>query len=521
MRRMIITATLALLLGAVLASGATGQGEGDDGPYLIRAYFDNAGFLVNDEEVRIAGATVGTVQGVDVTRPGEPVHEDGGDEPGKAVAVLEVTDPGFQDFRTDASCIIRPQSLLGEKFVECKPTQPRSSLSEPPPPLEVIPEGEIGAGQRFLPLENNGKAVDLDLLNNITREPEVDRFRLILNDLGAGLAARGATLNQVLERANPALQQTDKVLAILADQNQQLAQLATDSESVLAPLARERDSIAGFIENATVAGEASAERREDIEHGFVEFPPALAELESTMVELRRFAAAAQPVAADLRVAAPSLAGATEALGPFSSAGTRALTTLGEAAEESESDLIASDPLINDLRKLGEANTAAARNLNGLLNTLRRTGGLDFFYEAIVNLGSAINGFDDFGHFVRSSIQINNCLDITVSPVTGCSAKWTGLNSAATAAAAAAAQPDSPEDIVPSPLADLLGEADTASSDEGGAKEDGRRKKRRQRGGEERDPAPEGAGGAAPEGDGSGVDTRGAEDLFDYLTEDGQ
>ena len=31
-------------------------------------------------------------------------------------------------------------------------------------------------------------APQLDLLNNITRESEADRFRLILNDLGAGLA---------------------------------------------------------------------------------------------------------------------------------------------------------------------------------------------------------------------------------------------------------------------------------------------------------------------------------------------
>ena len=54
------------------------------------------------------------------------------------------------------------------------------------------------------------------------REPYPDRFRLILNDLGASLAARGDDLDAVIERANPALKRTDEVLAILRKQNQGL-----------------------------------------------------------------------------------------------------------------------------------------------------------------------------------------------------------------------------------------------------------------------------------------------------------
>ncbi len=63
-------------------------------------------------------------------------------------------------------------------------------------------------------------------------------FALIINELGTGLAARGSDLNAVIHRANPALGDTDKVFKILAEQNRQLAQLATDSDRVLAPLAR-------------------------------------------------------------------------------------------------------------------------------------------------------------------------------------------------------------------------------------------------------------------------------------------
>ena len=180
----------------------------------------------------------------------EAATEDGAPSPGKAVVVMRIDDPAFQDFREDASCIIRPQSLLGERFVDCQVTQPRAPGSEPPPPLQVVEEGEIGEGQYLLPLEQSGKAVDLDLVNNIMRRPYRERNSIILNELGAGLAARGDELAEIIERANPALRETDKILAILAEQDKTLARLAQDSNQVLAPLARQRASVGGFIDSS-------------------------------------------------------------------------------------------------------------------------------------------------------------------------------------------------------------------------------------------------------------------------------
>ena len=87
----------------------------DEEPYQVRAIFDNAGFIIPGEDVKIAGVKVGKVESLDVT------------EDFKAVIVLEITEPGYQDFRRDASCIVRPQNLIGERFVECKPTQARSA----------------------------------------------------------------------------------------------------------------------------------------------------------------------------------------------------------------------------------------------------------------------------------------------------------------------------------------------------------------------------------------------------------
>ena len=80
--------------------------------------------------------------------------------------------------------------------------------------------------------------MDSDIVQDIYQQPIAQRFSLILNELGTGLAARGSDLNAIIHRANPALGNTDQVLKILARQNRQLAQLATDSDTVLAPLAK-------------------------------------------------------------------------------------------------------------------------------------------------------------------------------------------------------------------------------------------------------------------------------------------
>ncbi|TMK72297.1 MAG: MCE family protein [Actinobacteria bacterium] len=157
MRRVIATA--ALLATITLVFVAQGSG-GSGGSYEIRGIFDNGAFLVTGEDVRIAGAKVGSVASVDVTMPGEWANRDESPDPGKAVVVMDITDAGFQDFRQDASCIIRPASLLGEKYVDCTPTQPRAPGTKAPPPLETIPSDQPGAGQHFLPIESNGKEVD-------------------------------------------------------------------------------------------------------------------------------------------------------------------------------------------------------------------------------------------------------------------------------------------------------------------------------------------------------------------------
>src|SRR3954466_10723961 len=255
MRRVATLLLVAVGLPALLVFG-TGAGKDASG-YEVRAVFDNAAYIVKGEDVKVAGAVVGSVKSLDVT------------DDKRAVIVLTITKPGFTPFHDGASCSIHPQSLIGEKFVECKPGPDKA------PELPEIKRGD-GEGQHLL--RNTSSPVDIDLVNDTLRLPYRQRLALIINEFGTGLAGRGAELNQAIHRANPALRETDRVLAVLADQNKVLANLATESDRALGPIAERRKRVSGFINNADKTAQATAERSVDIQRGLERLPSYLREL---------------------------------------------------------------------------------------------------------------------------------------------------------------------------------------------------------------------------------------------------
>jgi phospholipid/cholesterol/gamma-HCH transport system substrate-binding protein len=429
LRKWLIPAALlaAVILALVLILGG-GGGEG----YVVRAIFENGDFMVHGEQVRIAGANVGTIESVDVTQPGEIDSYEGGRPqavPGKAVLVMKIANPGFQDFRRDASCLIRPQSLIGEKFVDCQPTLPRAPGSPPPPPLRTIPSGQPGAGQHLLPLENNSTSVDSDLINNIQQLPYAQRFRLILNELGAGLAARGKDIETVVKRANPVLRDADRLLGTLSAQRDRLARLASDSETILRPLARERAHFAGFFTNAGATAQASAERGAELEASLQKFPRFLREFRLTLRSLQGFSNQAAPVFTELGKAAPALTTATRELTPFAAASTVSLKSLGAAGETAGPPLREADPVVRKARDLAQGGVSPTSKLAKTLVSVKKSKGFDGLVELIYNSTGAISEFDNYGHFVRSFVVIGNCTNYVLDPTSGCSANFSGPNHA--------------------------------------------------------------------------------------------
>jgi virulence factor Mce-like protein len=389
MRRIAAILLLVVGLPALVAFGL-GAEKRAGGGYEVRAIFDNASFLTPGEDVKVSGVKVGKVKSLDVT------------DDKKAAIVLDIVNAGFTPFHGDSHCSIRPQSLIGERYVEC------TSGSDAQPELGQIPDGQDGAGQHLLANAHTSSPVDIDLVGNIGRLPYRQRLAIIINEFGAGLAGNGKNLNAAIHRANPALQQTDRVLAILAKQNRTLASLAADSDAVLTPLAAKRKRVSHFVVAANETARATAERSADIERTFQKLPAFLNELRPTLVDLEAVSRQSTPVLRDLDTAAPDLNRFTRALGPFSKAGTPALESLGDAADVGRPALVNSLPLVRDLANFAKNANPVSKNLVELTDSLDKTGAVERVMDYLFFQMTAVNGFDGVSHYLRAGLLTNLC-----------------------------------------------------------------------------------------------------------------
>lgn len=406
--RRILGAFAVACVAVALVVVATGSG-GSSG-YQVRAIFNNAAFVIPGMDVKIAGVKVGQIESLDLTANN------------KAAVVLNIENKSYWDFRTDAFCRIRPQSLIGEKFVDCQPTAPRVDGEVQAPLLPVIQRGP-GKGQRLLPATRTATSVDLDLVNNISRLPYRERLTIILNEFGVTLAGNGETLNSALKKTDPTLKAFDDVLAILARQNRTLASLAVNGDTVLQPLARNARNLKGFINSAGYTAQATAEESADFRENWRLLPGMLRELQPTMVKLGDFASAFAPVAADLNRAGNDISTFTVGAPAFNEAGIPALQSLGDTADVGGPALVKSLPLAEGLKELGANAKPASTDLASLLSSTDKQGGWQNLTRFIYNSVGLTNGFDEYGHYARARLVTTTCQSFFPANDINCNAKF--------------------------------------------------------------------------------------------------
>ena len=334
-------AVLAVCAGAFVLAGASDESGGGT---TYRIVFDNAFGLTKGGDFRVGGVNAGQTTGFDVEKKQ-------GESP-KAVVTAEVTKPGFGDFREDATCDIRPQSLIGEYYVDCQPGKSEKPLSG-----------------NTVQVDQTTSTIPTDIVNNIMRRPYRERFRLIIAELGTGLAGRPDDLQEVLRRAHPGLRETSKVLRILGDQNEVIKNFITDSDTVVEELERNKRNVVRWVKEAGDAAEISATRRNELRANLRRFPEFLDELRPTMARLGELADEQTPLMADLQRAAPDLDTFFTRLGPFAEASRPAVRSLGETGEVGIRAFRQGRQEVAELRKLAVGAPALAKPLRQFLQTI--------------------------------------------------------------------------------------------------------------------------------------------------------
>lgn len=373
MRR--VAAALAVLAACGgLTLALAGAGGGSDA-YRVDAIFGNASFLIPGQDVRVAGANVGTVVDVTVT----PDH--------RARVHMEV-DPRFAPFRSDADCFIAPQSLIGERFVQCAPGTPRGRLLE-------ARDGHAPT----VPIERTHSPVDPDLVVNTLRMPLRDRLTLIVNELGTGLAGNGEALNAAIRRATPAVQATRRVLSIVDRDRAVLGRLIERSDVVLRELAARRGRVASFIEEAERVATTAGRRAPALEEGVRRLPETLLETRSSLGALRTLADRSRPLLGALRIAGGPLDRLTAEAGPFARAARPALRRLALMARPGRATLREGRDEVAGLRRFARLTVPAGAMLARLAENLRETGTVEGLLTFQANTALALARFDRFSHIL--------------------------------------------------------------------------------------------------------------------------
>jgi phospholipid/cholesterol/gamma-HCH transport system substrate-binding protein len=402
-------------IGLVLATGvaaalAIGAGGGDQG-YRVDAVFDNAASLVPGNVVKIAGAPVGTVKDIRLT-------------PSRRARVEMEIQSGFAPFRSDARCVIAPESLfIGEKYVQCKPGTPSGS-----------PLGGRDGRPPTVPLGRNSSTVDLDLVLSTLRLPVRQRLSILFTELGAGLAGRPRELSAAVHRANPALQATNKVLRILDQDRSTLGRLVDRSDQVIAELAARRKNVQGFITRAGEVTNATAARRDQLQEAVRRLPPLLDQLKPSAERLGALARQATPALADLQSAAPAVQTLLRDVRPLSDAGTPALAALGHTARKGRHAVRPARPVVRRLRSASRHLPKAVSLLTGLARSLQSSGAIEGLQSFIYYTALSTSRFDRISHMVPAYVVFGDCSTYAEAPVSGCDAHFGG------AAAGAASRP---------------------------------------------------------------------------------
>ncbi len=397
MRRLLIIGLLAAVAAVAAAVAASVAGAGDEQRYTV--VLDNAFGLTEGSDLRAAGVSVGSVERLDVQR-----------STARALATIVISRPDFAGLRKDVRCEVKPQSLIGEYYLDCEPG--RAAQAAP----------------KTIPVEQTAGTISPDVVLDILRRPARERFGLVLSELGMGLAARGDDLQTTIRRGVPALRETDRVLEILADNRRTLQDLTRDADRVLAGLADNRRDVARFVEEAGDTTTASAQRKNELAATVERLPGFLRELRPTLRELGTAATQQTPALAELRAAAPDLTTTLRRLGPFADSARPAVRGLGEASRTGSAAVREARSTVTRLRDLGTVSTEPTRNLRFVAedvndreravepNRLSPAGkgftGLEALLQYFFTQSQALNIYDSKSYILKLGLLVNECSQYT-------------------------------------------------------------------------------------------------------------
>jgi virulence factor Mce-like protein len=389
-----------LVLCAVAAVLLVARRSNDEHGYRVAVVFDTAKGIVPGQQVKIAGDRVGAVTDVSLT-------------PQRTARLELEVDDRFAPFRSDASCRILPEGLIAENFVQCQPGRASAPL------------GSVG-GLPTVPVSQTTVPVSLQDVLNTFAFPTSRRIGMIIDELGIATSGRGTDLNDLLRRANPALQQSRRVLAVLDRQRQDLRASVEQTDRVLASLAvRDRD-VRRFVSEAADLARTTALHRDDLGESVRRLPALLDAARPTLRSLDATVTDATPLLRRVRGAVPAARQITRELPAFADAALPAVRSIAQIAPRARSVLRDARPAAGHLKNTVGPLRDAAQVLAPLLVSSRDTGAVEWVLRTVYSFATNFAMYDQVSHLLTFNIGVvARCIaaEAAKAPAAACSHRY--------------------------------------------------------------------------------------------------
>ena len=414
MRRLllIIVVCAGLAVPGVLALGGPASGSSSANFDVI---FDDARGLIAGQLVDVAGAKAGSIENVTVTQDFK--------------ARVEATiDSRFMPLHQNATCVIRPEGLIAENYIDCNPGTAGSPILR----------GENGLPPT-IPVQNTTEPVSLLDLFNIFNAPTRERFSIILDELGIGTSGEGQNFNDIIRRANPALAYARQAIGVLTSQKTALTQILDSTNTIAAQAASHTGALEDFLNNASTLTSVTASHSSELSQAIARLPGLLAAAQPALDRLNSVAVNGTPLVQAIDQSTPSLNTLSDRLGPFVTAARPALSRLATTLTRAVPAIRDSTPLLHTVTSYLQRSQPSNVQTAQIFESLQQRGFVEGFLGLVYYLSALTARYDGLGHLgVAYLIAPQNglCELYATTPIAGCSAKY----GASTTVPARAAKP---------------------------------------------------------------------------------
>jgi phospholipid/cholesterol/gamma-HCH transport system substrate-binding protein len=393
-RRLGVIGLLAAIAAAVaLVIGTSAQGSDS---YTFHVIFDDARGLIPGQTVKIAGAKAGAISTVTVT-PDD-----------KAEVTSTISGP-FR-FHADATCIIRPDGLIAENYLECDPGTNGSPLLK----------------DNTVPVSHTSEPVSLLDLFNTFNLPTRERFQVLVDELGIATAGQGDNINAILQRANPTLQLAQKVIRILDGQTSELASAIDATNTIAVNAASHTAAVQSFLRNASSLTQLSSDHSSNLSRAIARLPGLLRAAQPALTQLDAVASNGTPLLTSINSAIPYLDKVDTDIKPFAALAKPALRDLSGTINRAIPAVHTVTPLINSINSYLKASAPTTKQFSTLIVNLLQHGFSESFLSVVYYVATALSHYDGTSHMLSSLLMFPNngaCASYSTKVIAGCQSHY--------------------------------------------------------------------------------------------------